>query len=103
MSRRAKRTCSLDRVTRFAVRLSDADAGQCILRADLVARLEARGLRLGAHDCYAWIHPPFLGGADDASNVEVADLAVTLSLCGQLHSQLRGQPVNAKISGFDIK
>ena len=59
------------------------------LLSELVLTLHEQGLIPRAHECYAFTRPLILGGKAVSSNVQLMDLAVWVSLCGQLHQQLR--------------
>jgi hypothetical protein len=73
------------------------------LLSELVATLHEKGLIPGARQCYAFKVPPVLGGKAESDNVHVMDLAVWVSICGQLHRQLQALPPGTKISGFSLE
>ena len=55
-------------------------------------------MTLGASQCYGFITAPTLGGQYETSNIERLDIAVYLSLMGQIHEQIEDLPDGAKIS-----
>jgi hypothetical protein len=58
----------------------------------LVLTLHEQGVIPGPGQCYAFKVPPILGGKADSSNVEVMSLTVWVSLCGQLHREIKEMP-----------
>lgn len=64
------------------------------------AQTKRRYLPLARKDCIGYKIPLFLNGKDEVSNLEVSDLEVYWSICGQLRNQaMRGRPIRSvKIS-----
>jgi hypothetical protein len=54
-------------------------------------------LPLGRDSCVGYRVPLFLGGQDDIENLEVSDLAVYWSLCGELRAAVRDLPPGTSI------
>ncbi|MEV0684148.1 hypothetical protein AB0I35_09805 [Nocardia sp. NPDC050378] len=78
--------------------LNDPSQGPQVLRADLVAELVDRGITSAADQVYDFSHPPVLGGAMTADNVEVLDFVVAVGIAGQVHEQARFVPEGARVS-----
>jgi hypothetical protein len=57
----------------------------------------ARGMKLGAGQCYAFKVPPILGGGYDIENVEVSELKPTLSVLGEIFRQAMRLPAGARV------
>jgi hypothetical protein len=53
--------------------------------------------------CIAYKKPPFLGGADDSTNLELSDMDVYWSLCGQLLTQVRKLPDGTRVNDVRIQ
>jgi hypothetical protein len=68
------------------------------LRSDLVVGLHERGLVPDPGQCYAFSVPPILGGRVDPQSVELMDLGVWVSFCGQIQEQVRNLPPETPIS-----
>ncbi len=68
----------------------------------LVLSLHEAGVVPGPGQCYSFRIPPALGGKATSDNVEVMDLLVWVSICGQLHQQIRDLPPGTKISGVKV-
>ncbi len=58
------------------------------------------GLAPDAMQCVGYKQPLFLGGSDSADNLELADMDVYWSLCGQLLAKTRSLPENARINNL---
>lgn len=69
------------------------------LRSDLVTSLHERGIVPDAGQCYAFSVSPILGGKVDPESVELMDLAVWVSFCGQIQEQVRNLPPQTEIPG----
>jgi hypothetical protein len=69
----------------------------------LVADVKAKGTKLEQMQCYSFVHPPILGGTFDASNVEVSDVYVHLSLLGQIQEQVKDLPEGTTITQIKIE
>jgi hypothetical protein len=61
------------------------------------------GLQLGPHEVYSNQQPLVLGGEDSVDNVEATDLAVHLSLHGQIHEQVKDLPPGTPVSEIKIE
>jgi hypothetical protein len=72
------------------------------LLAGLALGAASRGLVPGPSQVYAFSVPPVLGGAIDATNMEVLDFVVAVSMSGQVHHQVRDLPPGTTISGFTL-
>jgi len=57
----------------------------------------ARGMKLGAGQCYAFKVPPILGGGYDIENVEVSELKPTLRVLGEIFVQAMRVPAGASV------
>jgi Domain of unknown function (DUF1851) len=73
------------------------------LRSDLVVSLHEMGVVPAAGQCYAFSVPPILGGTVDPQSVELMDLAVWVSFCGQIQEQVRNLPPETPISEVIVK
>lgn len=65
--------------------------------------MHEKGVVPVAGQCYSFKVPPVLGGKAQSDNLEVTDLKVWISLCGQLHHQLQSLPPGTKLSGFTLE
>jgi hypothetical protein len=68
----------------------------------LLQEARARGLKVSAHQVYSFKHPPVLGGAQTAENLEASDLAVHFSLLGQIFQQVHNLPKGTKIKKIEL-
>lgn len=68
------------------------------LAAPVVADFLRNDLRLEGGQVYSWKRPPVLGGEYELANAEVCDVAVHLSVTGQIHEQVRDLPPGTPIS-----
>jgi hypothetical protein len=82
----------------FIVRIDQGNDANEWLMIPLVDRCVTAGMTLGPNQCYGFITAPTLGGQYDISNVERLDIAVYLSLMGQIHEQIEDLPNGSKIS-----
>ena len=73
------------------------------LRSELVTGLHEKGMIPDAGQCYAFSVPPILGGTVDPESVEVMDLAVWVSFCGQIQEQVRNLPPETEVPGVAVK
>lgn len=62
----------------------------------------ARGLKIGKHEVYSFVHPPVLGGPQTAENLEASDLALHFSLLGQIFQQIQKFPPGTKIEKINL-
>lgn len=53
--------------------------------------------------CIAYKRPPFLGGADDATNLELTDMDVYWTLCGQLLAKVNKLPDGTRVRDVRIQ
>ena len=53
--------------------------------------------------CIGYKKPLFLGGADDVSNLELTDMEVYWSVCGQLLAKTRNLPEGTKVGNLRIE
>jgi len=60
-----------------------------LLRAPLVEELHEANLVPGPRECYAFRHPPILGGAIALENVKLLSIRVWQAIMAQLHEQMR--------------
>jgi hypothetical protein len=68
----------------------------------LLREAHARGLKVGAHQVYAFKQPPVLGGSQDVENLEATDLAVHFSLLGQIFQQVQSLPSGTKVKKIEL-
>ena len=81
-----------------------ADDGRGLLDADRFAAWTGSGGRVpGMDECVGYKVPLILGGAADASNMEVSSLVVWVSLSGQIYEQTKDLPEGAQITGINIE
>jgi hypothetical protein len=69
--------------------LDSVDNRRTYLLSFIVRLLRGAGRTLSPGQCYSFRHPVHLGGEMAADNVEIVDVAVHLSILGQLHQQSR--------------
>ena len=67
-----------------------------------IVQLRKSGKQLDAGQVYSHKHPLVLGGEDNAQNVEVADVAVHISIHGQIHRQVKDLPDGASVDSIVI-
>ena len=97
----ALRTIARDR-DEFIVRIDQGNHANEWMMIPLVDQCVAAGITLDANQCYGFITPPTLGGQYEISNVERSDIAVYLSVMGQVHKQIEDLPDGTTISGVVI-
>lgn len=68
-----------------------------------IVQLRDAGKTLKPNNVYSHKQPLVLGGSDDADNVEVADVAVHVSIHGQIHRQVKDLPDGATIDSIKIE
>jgi len=68
------------------------------LRSGLVTSLHEKGIVPEPGQCYAFSVPPILGGTVDPESVELMDLGVWVSFCGQIQEQVRNLPPETETS-----
>ncbi len=65
--------------------------------------LRSGGRRPRPSECVGYRVPLFLGGRDSIENLELADMSVYVSLCGQLEKQSRSLPPGSKVDRVKIR
>jgi hypothetical protein len=74
------------------------DFSEAALAADFYrAWIDSGGRAPLPHECIGYRKPLFLGGEDAVTNLEVCDLEVYVSLCGQLNQQAQSIPEGTRI------
>ena len=84
----------------FDVEMDSTHFRRDVLLSDLVALKKLDGDIPTGHQCFSWVHPPVLGGSYEASNLEVSDLYVHLSITGQIHRQCKDLPPGTQVTGI---
>ena len=97
----ALRTIARDR-EEFIVKIDQSNHADEWLMVPLVDQCVAVGMTLGVNQCYGFITAPTLGGQYEISNVEPSDIAVYLSVMGQIHEQIKDLPEGTTISHVTI-
>ena len=72
------------------------------LMADLVVAAHEAGIAPQGRQIYDFRVPPVLGGANEASNLQVAEFPVAINILGQIHSQVRDLPPSSSVAGVTI-
>jgi hypothetical protein len=57
------------------------------------------GAAPGPKQCIGYKQPLFMGGVDEVTNLELSDLSVYISTCGQFYEQVRKLPPGTRIAG----
>jgi hypothetical protein len=70
---------------------------------NLLTEIEHAGHSLSPGQCFAFKKPPALGGKLELANVEIAPLAVQISIMGQIHQQVKHQRPGSRITGVRIR
>lgn len=91
-------TCRWSSFDACEAALNDPEQGPLLLRTALAAGLVDAGIVPAAGQVYDFSHPPVLGGALEAGNVEVLDFVVAVGTAGQIHNQARFIPAGAQVS-----
>ena len=65
--------------------------------------LRSLGMTLADDQVYGWRHPPFLGGAEAADNVDPVSAPVHLSRLGKLAESVRDLPPGTPLSGISFE
>ena len=68
-----------------------------------ILQLRKAGIELGPSEVYSHSHPLVLGGEDTNENVAPTNIAVHLSLYGQIHRQIKDLPEGTKITDIQIE
>lgn len=66
----------------------------------IILDMRNNGLTLDQGQCYSYKKPLVLGGQDDIDNIEVTDVAVHVSIMGQIHKQVKDLPPGTKINNI---
>lgn len=82
--------------------VDDPEPALAVTFFDEWARLHRDTLPLGFHKCIGYRVPLFLGGPDTTENLDLVDIEVYWSLCGQLLQQTSDLPPGTKVGGIDI-
>lgn len=69
----------------------------------LLTEIERAGMTLAPGQCFSLKKPLTLGGTMEVSNIEVAPIAIYVSLMGQIHQQLKDLPPGMRIAGLRIE
>jgi hypothetical protein len=77
-----------------------SESREAWLSPELVAEIEATGLRLSAEQCFSPILPLAVGGAMAPENFECSPWLLHMSLTGQIYEQIRHLPEGTPIAGF---
>ncbi len=72
------------------------------LFAGFVSHAMDEGKTLSENQCYDFKVYPVLGGEIEYENIEIADLAVSLDMRGQVHEQVKDLPPGTKVSDIKI-
>lgn len=64
----------------------------------LILKWRKAGILLGPGEVYSYSHPLALGGDDSVDNIAAVDVAVHVSISGQIHRQIKDLP-----EGTDIR
>jgi hypothetical protein len=70
---------------------------------ELLTEIEREGMTLAPGQCFSLKKPLTLGGTMEVSNIEVASIAIYVSLMGQMHRQLKDLPPGTRITGLRIE
>lgn len=92
-----------DTVQGFEEKLADPAFIDDYLGPRLVEALRRRGKLLAAQRVYSFRVPLALGGEVTVENVDVVDLAVHMSLTGQIAHQLKDVPDGAPVGKLEIR
>lgn len=68
-----------------------------------IVQLRKAGMTLEPQQVYSHIRPLVLGGEDDIDNIEPTDVAVHVSIHGQIHQQVRDLPEGTPISEIQFE
>ncbi len=92
-----------DTAQAFEEKLADSAFAADYVNLRLIEDLRQQGKLLKEGEVYGFRIPLSLGGELTLENVEVTDLAVHLSLAGQIGCQLKDVPDGAPIGKLDIR
>jgi hypothetical protein len=70
------------------------------LLSELVLTLHQKNVVPARGECYSFKLPLVLGGKAESDNVELCDFRLWVSICGQIHDQVRALPEGTPICGF---
>jgi hypothetical protein len=88
--------------TSFLDLVKKASNAERWLMTSIVDGQAALGMIPGKDQCISYIIPPILGGKLLPDNLELTDVAVHLSIAGQIHRQVKDLPPGTKISGIEV-
>jgi hypothetical protein len=91
-----------DSPTSLQAQLNTVDGQDRYLMAGLAVAAFDSGLLPDDRQVLSFKVAPVLGGSFELQNIEVSDLAVTLSIAGQIHQQIKDLPPGTPISGIHI-
>lgn len=92
-----------DSVIEFQRLAADQEKKRQWFLTEFLTEIERAGLTLSAGQCFSFKKPPALGGRIELANVEIASIAVHISLMGQIHRQLKDLPLGTKIQRIKIR
>ena len=87
----------------FESALATNDNANKWLMTDVMDGQALLGMLPGHNECLSFKHPPALGGQLDPDNFETCDIAVHLSIAGQIHRQCKDLPPGTKISNTNFE
>lgn len=87
----------------LAAELATDDGQDQYLLGGLAFSAHERGIVLEPGDVYDFRVPPALGGPFDIENITAIAFAVSLTIAGQLHDQIRDLPPGTRISEIKIE
>jgi Domain of unknown function (DUF1851) len=82
--------------------LAGRDGQEQFLLASLASAAAQSGLLPDDDEVYDFTTPPVLGGVQAIDNLGVADFAVAVNICGQIHAQVRDLPPGTPIGEIKI-
>ncbi|MBI1312434.1 DUF1851 domain-containing protein [bacterium] len=91
-----------DSTEAFEEALDDEEFVDEFFYPERVLELRAAGLTLGNRQVYSHKVPLVVGGDDEASNFEVSDAVVHISVHGQIHRQVKDLPEGAPLGDIEI-
>lgn len=65
--------------------------------------LRSLGMTLADDQVYGWRHPPFLGGVEDADNVDLVSAPVHIRHLGKLAESVKDLPPGTPVSGVNLE
>jgi hypothetical protein len=86
----------------FEVYINQVENIEKYLLSDFVYELVNSNQIPNESECYSFLVPPVLGGKIGIDNISIMNLAVSMSLLGQLHRQVKNMPEGYKITDFKL-